>query len=88
MELKTNIGIFQESNGSFSATRVIFFVGMIWAMLFTSLMYFFGYDVSPTQVIAVFTALSGVFIALKLGQKPMEKQTNEPKQIDYENAKG
>ena len=65
---------FQETNGQSSSTRLIFFVGIIYAMVFTA---FWAFGQSPPpgagEVIALFTAMTGVFIGLKLGQKPMEK---------------
>jgi len=65
---------FNEANGQSSSTRLIFFIGIIYAMVFTA---FWTFGVNPRpgagEIIALFTAMTGVFIGLKLGQKPMEK---------------
>jgi len=64
---------FNEANGQSSSTRLIFFVGIIYAMVFTAFYTFSGIKPGTGEVIALFTAMTGVFIGLKLGQKPMEK---------------
>lgn len=64
---------FQEQNGQSSSTRLMFFIGLIYAMTFTAFYTFSGEKPSTGEVIALFTAMTGVFIGLKLGQKPMEK---------------
>jgi hypothetical protein len=66
--------IFNESGtGQPSSTRVIFVIGIAYAMIFTAL-YTFLSDPFPevASIIALFTAMTGIFIGLKLGQKPME----------------
>lgn len=66
----------QEDNGNYSSTRLMFIIGLSWSMLFTT----FGTFLlkwTPGEIIAVFTAISAVFVALKLGQKPMENKPNE-----------
>lgn len=55
-----------------SSTRLMFVVGMLWAMVITTIMAF-SMEWTPGEFIAVFTATSGIFVGLKLGQKPMEK---------------
>jgi len=64
---------FKENNGQSSSTRLIFFIGMIWAMV-TSCVFTFMFKWSAAEFILVFTTISGTFIGLKLGQKPMEKK--------------
>ncbi len=64
---------FKEKNGQSSSTRLIFFIGMIYAMTFTAFYTFIGDKPGAGEIIALFTAMTGVFIGLKLGQKPMEK---------------
>ena len=64
----------QSDNGNFSSARLMFVIGLSWAMLFTT----FGalaLKWTPGEIIAVFSAVSAVFVALKLGQKPMENNT-------------
>jgi hypothetical protein len=66
---------FQEANGAKSSTRVIFVIGVLWAIAMTTL----GFVMLHWAVgegVAFFTASSAVFIGLKLGQKPMEAKTN------------
>ena len=69
-------GFFQEATGSKSTARAIFVGGMIWAMGFTTIGTF-ALDWTPGNIIAVFGALSGVFIGLKLGQKPLEEKNGK-----------
>lgn len=64
---------FNEKNGQSSSTRLIFFIGMIYAMTFTAFYAFSGVKPGTGEIIALFTAMTGVFIGLKLGQKPLEK---------------
>jgi len=64
---------FKEKNGQSSSTRLIFFVGMIYAMCFTAVYSFTGIKPGVGEIVALFSAMTGVFIGLKLGQKPMEK---------------
>lgn len=66
----------QSDNGNYSSARLMFVVGLSWSIVFTSLGAFM-LDWTPGEIIAVFTAISAVFVALKLGQKPMEN--NETK---------
>lgn len=68
--MKQSIGFFQDSNGDFSIMRLIFAVGMFWAMSLTTGLAFAG--VPYVGLIATFTAISAVFIGLKLGQTQME----------------
>jgi len=69
------IGFLQDPTGDYSVMRLIFAIGMFWAMGLTT-----GMAVTGTTVpllIALFSALSGVFVGLKLGQTQMEK-TKQP----------
>lgn len=63
----------ETGNKNLSSARLIFVIGMIWAMTISTLLTIFM-QWSAGEFIAVFTAQSGVFIGLKLGQKPMEKK--------------
>ena len=68
------MGFLKENNGQRSSTRVMFVIGMIWAMVMSTVMTFLM-DWTAGEFIAVFSAQSGVFVGLKLGQKPMESKT-------------
>ena len=61
----------QADNGNFSSARLMFVIGISWSILFTTAGAFM-LKWTPGEIIAVFTAVSAVFVALKLGQKPME----------------
>lgn len=67
------IDALKESNGQWSSARIMFVIGLLWAMAMTTMLTLFNKQVSIPELIAFFSATSGVFIALKLGQKPMEK---------------
>lgn len=61
----------EEPRGK-SITRLMFAIGVSWSMVVTTMLTLVM-DWSAGEFIAVFTATSGIFIGLKLGQKPMEK---------------
>lgn len=69
------IGVFETAPSNTSSTRVMFIIGIVWAMIFTT-----GFALISKlpvgEIVALFGGLSGPFFALKLIQKPMEK-TNE-----------
>jgi len=71
-------GFLQSDNGANSSARLMFIIGLSWSILFTT----FGavyLKWTPGEIIAVFSAISAVFVALKLGQKPMEgEKKDEP----------
>jgi hypothetical protein len=67
-----NTQFLQSDKGNFSSARLVFVVGILWSMIVSTLMVFLM-KWTAGEFIAVFTATSGVFIALKLGQKPMER---------------
>lgn len=69
----------QDNNKQFSAMRLIFLLGMSWAMGFTTAWAFGHPATSAAEIIALFSGLSGTFIVLKLGQKPMEKNKEDTK---------
>jgi len=66
------MGYLQETNGSDSSARLIFVIGSIWNMVLCSYLAFTGVDIP--LLIALFSAIEGVLIGLKLGQKPMEQK--------------
>ena len=59
------------SDGKQSSTRFIFVFGMLWSMALTTILAFSA-NLEVGGIIALFTGTSGVFVGLKLGQKPME----------------
>jgi hypothetical protein len=66
------IGFFQESPGNNSITRVVFFIGCIWAIAFST---FFAltHPITVGEVVALVTGNIAPFLAMKLIQKPMEE---------------
>lgn len=66
----------KENNGQHSSTRLMFVIGMIWAMA-TSSLFTYLFKWSAAEFILVFTTISGTFIGLKLGQKPMENKNSK-----------
>lgn len=67
----------KEPNGQHSSTRLIFFIGSIWVMGICTYLVI-THSIEAGGLVAVFGSLEGVFVGLKLGQKPMEnkKPTN------------
>jgi hypothetical protein len=53
----------------------MFVIGLSWTILFATVGAFM-LKWTPGEIIAVFTSTSAVFVALKLGQKPMENNGN------------
>lgn len=73
-------GFLQSSPGRFSSARLMFVIGMGWAMIMTTAgLTSLGWKVG--EACAFFGATTTVFVALKLGQKPME---NKPKEKEEE----
>lgn len=71
-------GFLQAPNGDFSSARLMFVVGLSYSMVMTSLG-LFTLAWTSGEAIAFFSAVSAVFVALKLGQKPMEAKGSETK---------
>ena len=65
-------GFLREEGGGYSSTRLVFIVGSIWNMALCSYLAFNGAEIPG--LIALFSAIEGVLIGLKLGQKPMEEK--------------
>lgn len=66
----------ETGSNNTSSARVIFVVGIVYAMIFTALYTFLSQPFPEvSSIIALFTAMTGIFIGLKLGQKPMEGKT-------------
>ena len=64
-------GFFQESPGNNSITRVVFFVGCVWAMAISTI-FIFTRTVTVGEVVALISGNIAPFLAMKLIQKPME----------------
>lgn len=64
--------LLKETGGGSSSTRLMFIIGLAWAMISSSL-FTYIMEWSSTEFISTFIGTSGVFVGLKLGQKPMEK---------------
>ena len=69
-------GYLKEENGQRSSMRLIFIIGSLWSMAFTTFLAL-GDKVEPGILVAVFGSLQGTYIAMKLGQKPMETKKKE-----------
>ena len=73
----------KENNGKSSSNRLVFFIGMIWAMFMATMVMFIGAKANwePASLMAaitgVFAGTSGVFATLKLTQKPMETKNKK-----------
>lgn len=67
------VGFLQSSNGGNSSARLMFVIGLLYSMAMTAIG-LLSLKWSPGEGIAFFSAVSGVFVALKLGQKPMESK--------------
>jgi uncharacterized membrane protein len=68
----TRIGFFEEDVNVFSVTRLIFAVGILWSIVFTTA-YSFKEGVTASDLALIFGSFSGVFSALKIGNKIFEK---------------
>lgn len=67
---------FEGTDGGKSSTRLIFVIGSIWNMALCSYLVFEGIEAGA--LVATFSAIEGVFVGLKLGQKPMEGKKQTP----------
>jgi len=76
--MKEKFGFLREASGGLSSTRLIFMVGSIWNMALCSYLVLTGIEAGA--LVATFAALQGVFVGLKLGQKPMENNSEKNKQ--------
>jgi hypothetical protein len=73
----------QAPNGDFSSARLMFVIGLSYDMVMTTVGLLL-LKWTPGEAIAFFTAVAGIFVGLKLGQKPMENklQENESNRLD------
>jgi hypothetical protein len=65
-------GFLKEEGGGYSSARLVFVIGSVWIMALCSYMAIKGADIPG--LIALYSAIQGVLIGLKLGQKPMEEK--------------
>jgi len=72
--MKAN-GFLQAPNGNYSSARLMFVIGLLYAMIMTSAGLFF-LTWSAGEGMAFFGAISAVFIGLKLGQQGIGEPTN------------
>ena len=68
-------GFLSTPDGGRSSTRLIFVIGSAWTMGITTYLAIQGVDVPV--LIAFFSAIEGVWVGLKLGQKPMENKKTQ-----------
>ena len=68
--------ILQENNGKKSSSRTIFVIGSFWAMAMVTGLAFYS-KVQVAELIAFYSAIQGVLVGLKLGQKPMEDKNDK-----------
>ena len=68
-----HIGFFQEAPNDNSITRLVFFIGCIWAMSISTV-FIFTHTVSVGEVVALISGNIAPFLAMKLIQKPMENK--------------
>ena len=71
--MDARIGFLKGADGGYSSTRLIFVIGSIWNMGLCSYLVIFG-DIGAGALVATFSAIEGVWVGLKLGQKPMEEK--------------
>ena len=71
------MNFFQDEHGNFSSVRLIFLLATFWNMAITTYL-IFGPGV-VLEAISFFSAIEGILLGLKLGQKPMEKPKTTPK---------
>lgn len=70
-----NTGYLQDGIGNNSVTRVMFVVIIIYSMFMTTAVWFATKDYVAS--LAMFSAITGLAITLKLGQKSMEKDISK-----------
>jgi len=66
-------GYLQDGMGNNSVTRVMFVIIILYAMVMTTCVYFHAYDY--VAALSMFSAITGLAITLKLGQKSLEKDS-------------
>lgn len=72
MNSEKKLGFLKEEGGNFSSTRLVFAIGSVWNMALCTYLVIGGIEAGA--LVATFSALQGVFVGLKLGQKPMESK--------------
>jgi hypothetical protein len=71
--MNMNVGFLKGADGGYSSTRLIFVIGSVWNMGLCTYLVIAG-EISPGALVATFSAIEGVWVGLKLGQKPMENK--------------
>lgn len=71
--MNVEVGFLKGADGGYSSTRLIFVIGSLWNMGLCSYLVIFG-DIGAGALVATFSAIEGVWVGLKLGQKPMENK--------------
>ena len=67
------VGFLKSADGEYSSTRLIFVIGSVWNMGLCTYLVIFG-EIGAGALVATFSAIEGVWVGLKLGQKPMENK--------------
>jgi hypothetical protein len=71
----------EETPGNQSASRLIFMVGSVWAMAICTVLAIkfipIG-KISVAEIIALFSAIEGLLVGLKVGQKALESNATDP----------
>jgi len=67
-----SVGIFESTPGNTSSARVMFVIGLTWAIVMTTVGLIWLHW-GCGEAVAFFSATSGVFVTLKLGQKVIER---------------
>ena len=68
-----------------SATRLVFLVGSLWSMAFTTAYAYTTQGADAGQLVALFAGMFGPFAALKFSQKIVEKP-NKQNETDESNS--
>lgn len=79
-------GFFEESPGVKSLARLLSFMFAAYAIVISAYLFIKGSELGG--VIAVFSAIAGFAVGLKLGQKPMEVKSADIKQSDPPDTPG
>ena len=75
MSNEKQMRFFTDESGGQSSTRLIFVIGSVWTMGVTTFLATQGVEIPV--LIAFFSAVEGIWVGLKLGQKPIEKKPDK-----------
>jgi amino acid permease len=70
-------GFFQEAPNDNSITRLVFFIGCIWAMILTTYFVCTHPTIAVGEIVALVSGNIAPFLAMKLIQKPMENKGDD-----------